>query len=302
MIDNDLLSILICPACRESLEVNFNILRCKKCLKQYPMVDGIPIFFGQDSMGKDLALAHSKWEVFYHGFDWENGLIAYNKNNLPYILKHIEPITEGSRFMEIGSGPSFLCFALAKRGVHVIAIDFDIAILSTAKKYFEKNNVPGYFICANIQNIPLRSRSIDLSAGIGVIEHSNDISISIKELSRVTRPGGFTFQTVPAFSLSTIILNQRYGTIPHILVLKDIFAWFHIKFLKARHMLYGYEESFTRRFLKRSFKNASFREVDIGFYDYNQSIAKKIFGNIFRPIIHLRPFWDIIFIKARKSN
>ncbi|HTE48676.1 MAG TPA: methyltransferase domain-containing protein [Candidatus Paceibacterota bacterium] len=301
MIDKNLLSILICPTCRENLEaISPYILNCKKCKKQYRVVDGIPIFFDQNSLGDDLALAHEKWEVFYHNFDWEKELKAYNQNNLPYIFKHVEPIRSGSKFMEIGSGASFLCFALASRGIEVIAIDFDIAILQTAKKYFEKYKVKGHFICANVQNLPLATNTIDVSAGIGVIEHTNDITLSLKEIARVTRQGGFTFQTVPVFSLTTLILNQRYGTIPHIPVLKDIFILFHIKFLKAHHMAYGYEESFTRGFLKHSFEDAGFTSVTLGFFDYGQSIMRKVFGKILRPLIRLRPFWDIVFIKAYK--
>ncbi len=302
MIDKNLLSMLICPSCKGDLEMTFDLLGCKKCLKQYQIIDGIPVFFGQDGLGNDLALAHKKWEEFYHGFDWEKELVAYNRNNLTYILKHIEPIIARSTFVEIGSGASFLCFALAKMGVQVVAIDFDIAILRTAKRYFEKYHIPGYFICANIQNIPLRSDTIDLSAGIGVIEHSNDITLSLKELSRITRPLGFTFQTVPAFSLTTLVLNQRYGTIPHIPVLKNIFIWFHIKFLKARHMICGYEESFTSRSLRKLFRESGFEVGQIGFYDYNQSIIKKVLGNTLRPLIKLRLFWDIIFIKAYKKK
>jgi uncharacterized protein len=45
MIPADLLEILVCPACRQSLAVRDNgaALECAGCAKTYPVRDGIPI-------------------------------------------------------------------------------------------------------------------------------------------------------------------------------------------------------------------------------------------------------------------
>ena len=45
MIPVDLLEILVCPACRQSLAVRDNgaALECAGCAKIYPVRDGIPI-------------------------------------------------------------------------------------------------------------------------------------------------------------------------------------------------------------------------------------------------------------------
>jgi hypothetical protein len=45
MIPPDLLEILVCPACRESLAVRANgtALQCRVCSRTYPVRDGIPI-------------------------------------------------------------------------------------------------------------------------------------------------------------------------------------------------------------------------------------------------------------------
>ena len=67
-------------------------------------------------------------------------------------------------------------------------------------------------------------------------------------------------------------------------------------------MICGYEESFTSRSLRKLFRESGFEVGQIGFYDYNQSIIKKVLGNTLRPLIKLRLFWDIIFIKAYKKK
>jgi uncharacterized protein len=45
MIPQDLLDILVCPACKKSLVLKENppSLKCAECLRVYPVQDGIPI-------------------------------------------------------------------------------------------------------------------------------------------------------------------------------------------------------------------------------------------------------------------
>ncbi len=43
MIDKRLLEILVCPACKQDLELKGDRLVCVGCGKRYPIRDGIPI-------------------------------------------------------------------------------------------------------------------------------------------------------------------------------------------------------------------------------------------------------------------
>lgn len=43
MIDKRLLEILVCPDCKEDVELKGDRLVCVKCGKRYPIRDGIPI-------------------------------------------------------------------------------------------------------------------------------------------------------------------------------------------------------------------------------------------------------------------
>jgi len=43
MIPKDLMEILVCPACRKSLEERPQSLKCNSCRRVYPIRDGIPI-------------------------------------------------------------------------------------------------------------------------------------------------------------------------------------------------------------------------------------------------------------------
>lgn len=302
MIDNKLPDIFCCPDCHDALKSGDNIFRCLGCQKEYKIIDGIPIFLSAGKKESDTDLALEKWHFFYKNFDWEKEKEKYGPLNLPYIYKHIAPLKRGDIFLELGAGPSFLSFDIAKNGAMVVCVDFDLDVLKIAKEHFQNHKIDGIFVCADINKLPFKEGIFDFSVGVGVIEHSRRILDSISEIKRVTKTGGGTFQTVPCLSLTTLTLNQRYGTIPHLPVIKDIFSFVNINILRAKHMKYGYEESFTLGFLENAFLKAGFRNMDSGFYDYNQTILKKnkVLGRVFYKLLRLKLFWDIIFIKAYK--
>ena len=43
MIDEQLLAILACPACRGDVELKNDRIVCKGCGRKYPVKDGIPV-------------------------------------------------------------------------------------------------------------------------------------------------------------------------------------------------------------------------------------------------------------------
>jgi uncharacterized protein YbaR (Trm112 family) len=43
VIQQEELRWLVCPVCRKSLVLESGIVRCKGCLRRYPIVGGIPV-------------------------------------------------------------------------------------------------------------------------------------------------------------------------------------------------------------------------------------------------------------------
>ncbi len=48
-IDEDLLKILACPACKSDVEQKGDKIVCKGCKRKYPIIDGIPIMLIEES-------------------------------------------------------------------------------------------------------------------------------------------------------------------------------------------------------------------------------------------------------------
>jgi len=49
MIDERLLEILACPACKGDIELKGSKLICKKCHRVYPIRDGIPVMLIEEA-------------------------------------------------------------------------------------------------------------------------------------------------------------------------------------------------------------------------------------------------------------
>ena len=49
MIDQELLSILACPACRGDVKENSGKIVCASCGRKYPIKDGIPIMLVEEA-------------------------------------------------------------------------------------------------------------------------------------------------------------------------------------------------------------------------------------------------------------
>ncbi len=52
-IDEGLLSILACPACRRTVEVRGATLQCTQCGRRYPVRDGIPVMLVDEALPPD---------------------------------------------------------------------------------------------------------------------------------------------------------------------------------------------------------------------------------------------------------
>ena len=48
MVSQDLLDILVCPACRTKVILEDDLLACHGCGRRYPVRDGIPIMLIQE--------------------------------------------------------------------------------------------------------------------------------------------------------------------------------------------------------------------------------------------------------------
>jgi 2-polyprenyl-3-methyl-5-hydroxy-6-metoxy-1,4-benzoquinol methylase len=96
---------------------------------------------------------------------------------------------------------------LHPRFAHILAVD--------AVRY---DGLPGYveFVRADLDAaLPLADASVDVAAAVEVIEHLENPRAFVRELVRITRPGGWIVLTTPnqlsALSLLTLMIKGQFS-------------------------------------------------------------------------------------------
>lgn len=295
---------LACPDCRGDLDA---ALRCKRCGQRYERQGGIPMLL-PSSLPADMRQSIEAWNKEWAKLKgqelerrWDEYRNDYLKDTLAQLLEGISPKTH-PRYLEIGCGPFFLGEALARQGYAVAGLDCCIEALKVASFVHRKDRKKPFLFGADLNHIPLKDASVDFLYGGGVIEHFDDTRGAVRELARIVRPGGLSFNTVPYLSLSSLSYRQLWGNIPEAPLLKPLFEFLHIRLLGGRHMRYGYEKSFTEATMRRIHLEAGFREVQVHRFEVFLPLyfLPGPLKAMARRLTRWRPFWPMIAVIGRK--
>jgi malonyl-CoA O-methyltransferase len=107
-------------------------------------------------------------------------LTHYNRNNLTGTL------------LDIGCGTGFLTgelLALSAEDSSLIALDLALSMVeATRLKYIAQKNL--YYLCADVEAIPLPANSIDWVFSNLVLQWCENLSIAFNEIQRILKPQG----------------------------------------------------------------------------------------------------------------
>ena len=98
-----------------------------------------------------------------------------------------------ARILDAGCGSGRTLDDLATRGI-VSGLDLSEMAASAARVRGHEDIRVG-----RVEELPWQDGSFNLVTALDVIEHTQDDRLTLRELRRVTRPGGFAIITVPAY-------------------------------------------------------------------------------------------------------
>lgn len=304
---NEVTNILSCLCCLGPVFLKDEKIVCanKSCNAGFVFKEGIYCFFKNEG-NEELELSLKKWNRFYanklqEDFYNEKYIKSLEKSYVSILqqISECKKITKNTVFLELGCGPMFLGRFIANRCKYVVGVDISYSILKFAKKLFDDMGIKNYILIqANLKKMPLRSNSIDLIYGGGVLEHSEDMVGSLREIYRVLKEKGVSFNTVPHLNLGSLTYRQCWGNIPNFPLLKDIVYFFHAKILGARLMSFGYELSFSARFMRKAHQKVGFKNIHVGKFETEllfEKIPFAFFKKIFTFLANNSPlFWPML--------
>ena len=102
----------------------------------------------------------------------------------------------GKSVLDVGCGTGWFSQWAAARGARVTSLDIGVRLLQEAQR-----RCPMRPIAADACRLPLASDTFDVVISSECVEHTTDPLGAVREIHRVTRPGGLLVVTVP---------NQRW--------------------------------------------------------------------------------------------
>jgi len=267
---NNLSALVCCPKCKSDLIISQTKITCTGCGAKYAVLDGDILSFVSETSA-DLKLSIEKWDERYQK-SLKNGeyksTFSYYKDEIYPLstkqLKLYKKLSKDVTYLEIGCGEFILGTLIADQVKVVIGIDLCPTALKIAKKMLQERGVKNYLLIqGDIMNMPLKDSVIDLIYGGGTIEHFKDTQACVSELYRVLAPKGVSFNSVPFLNIGSLTYRQVWGNIPNFPVLKELAEFVHIKLLGGRHMIFGYEFSFTKGKLQAIHSQAGFKKITI---------------------------------------
>lgn len=309
-MNTKLYSILACLKCKGNLSIRKNTFYCPSCKKKYPIRNGIPDFTVTIEE-KGMRLSKQKWDEKYKTDKRKNIFKELNFLDKKFFsstweqIKSKKSLKKNEKFLEIGCGTFYLGRALARAGQRVIGIDMSLEALKLAKSAFEKEKIKDYLlVCGNVLDMPFKPGSFDLVYGAGVIEHFRDTRGAVEELYRVTRKNGVVYNTVPYLNIGSLTYRQVWGNIPRLPILEPAATFLHTRLLKAKHMRFGYELSFTRSYLHKLHLSTGFSKAESGKFRCELDFEYIPFKPLKKVAVYLAEnsflFWPMIYISAKK--
>lgn len=206
--------IWVCPRCHGALSTVQAGLRCKVCSSTYEVIDGIPelrvagaswIDFEDDLKlarrlaASNLPLAEMVREVYATRPNWDADRVNTRTRQVleaPERLRQdvtgwLAPVLAGNDpYLDLGCGAGMLLAAGHRAGYNGVGIDVSMTWLVVAKRLIAASGARPILAAALGEALPLKDGAVGAVVSLDVIEHVNDPDNYLREISRVTRPGG----------------------------------------------------------------------------------------------------------------
>jgi SAM-dependent methyltransferase len=133
-------------------------------------------------------------------------------------------VQPGGRVLDVGCGTGTLTIALAERGLKVVGIDASEPYLASARRHRSHPNIT-YELC-DVRLLPYPDASFDGCVSTLVLDIIPEFDQVVREMRRVTRPGGLVasgvFDFWGGFSASALVYDTGSVLDEGIRALRDV--------------------------------------------------------------------------------
>jgi SAM-dependent methyltransferase len=215
---NGVLAALCCPNCRRrdgvepGLVATDAALTCERCGAAYPIVDGIPVFLSEAIVAAEPK--HDADETDRQKWQQKNWHDQYGHTEWNIVDPHHAPLKKYCLYRQMGAAAEMMPPALRPRlvlnvccgsgleaeyfagrlHVPVVGTDISMGMVRNAVARASRAGYPFVGIAADSENLPFRSRSVDLAVVLHGLHHLADPPAGLREMARVSSGAILAFE------------------------------------------------------------------------------------------------------------
>jgi demethylmenaquinone methyltransferase / 2-methoxy-6-polyprenyl-1,4-benzoquinol methylase len=122
------------------------------------------------------------------GYDRTNAVATMGLEKLhwrPETFKEIAP-RKGMKILDLAAGTGASSIKLREAGAEVVSCDFSVGMLRVGKRRYPELDL----IAGDALELPFTDDTFDVVTISWALRNVNDVSVALREMLRVTRPGG----------------------------------------------------------------------------------------------------------------
>jgi ubiquinone/menaquinone biosynthesis C-methylase UbiE len=96
----------------------------------------------------------------------------------------------GARLVEIGCGMGTDLLQFARGGAKCTGVDITPRSIEISRRRFQLYEMPGDFMLADAERLPFPDNTFDVYYSNGVLHHTPETAVTIREAHRILKPGG----------------------------------------------------------------------------------------------------------------
>ena len=201
---NELLTLLACPACRRELAWTNDSARCPSCQHIYPIRDGIPMLVLDEATADRDELTHphdehqhKRQQAAFFDQDQAAEFEISRPHGTPALyswflgdkfqrsIAALEQLLPKSTALAVCAGSGMDAEFLAKAGARVISSDLSWGAARRARERAKRYGLNLLPIVADVEQLPFRSRAIDLVYVHDGLHHLERPLKGLAEMARV---------------------------------------------------------------------------------------------------------------------